>query len=413
MKTFYLKGFLTSCAGSLVLAALTSCGPKSDSVALNSPSSFAPLLTGDNVMLVTVGDGDICGHTVNGGDTYLYPNEPCGTVTICEPGTTTCQTISDVLIDTGSNGLRLFASAVKLNLAPVISPPTSGNLPLAECAQFGTGTTWGPIVKAQVGLAAEPGVTTPIQLINNSYQTPPSACARSDATPKSAGYNGILGIGLFKQDCGNYCATRSNNSVYYACSGGSCISTRVPLEDQLQNPVSLFPVDNNGLSVQMPMVSLTGATKVVGSIVFGIGTQANNTASNTTFYQTDSSGNFSTTINGTTYTKSFTDTGSNGLFFPSSIPTCSGSSGFYCPSSVTSLTAVNSGYNSGNQVQINFSLLSASALFGTGNYAFTSLGGSIALGGFDWGLPFFFGRKVFVGIENTQSSLGAGPYWAF
>jgi hypothetical protein len=32
---------------------------------------------------------------------------------------------------------------------------------------------------------------------------------------------------------------------------------------------------------------------------------------------------------------------------------------------------------------------------------------------FDWGLPFFYGRKVFIGIEGTVTPQGTGPFYAF
>jgi hypothetical protein len=51
---------------------------------------------------------------------------------------------------------------------------------------------------------------------------------------------------------------------------------------------------------------------------------------------------------------------------------------------------------------------------GSSNRASAEIGGnSIPSGGFDWGLPFFFGRSVYVGLEGTASSLGAGPYLAY
>ena len=57
------------------------------------------------------------------------------------------------------------------------------------------------------------------------------------------------------------------------------------------------------------------------------------------------------------------------------------------------------------------------SLVQTNNAAFNNLGGSSGSGPFssffDWGLPFFFGRTVFVGIEGQTSPLGTGPYFAF
>jgi len=32
---------------------------------------------------------------------------------------------------------------------------------------------------------------------------------------------------------------------------------------------------------------------------------------------------------------------------------------------------------------------------------------------FDWGLPFFYGRTVFVGFENRTAAQNTGPFFAY
>lgn len=52
------------------------------------------------------------------------------------------------------------------------------------------------------------------------------------------------------------------------------------------------------------------------------------------------------------------------------------------------------------------------SLFRSPSNVFAEIGGDFP-GGFDWGLPFHFGRKVYIGIEGRDSSLGSGPYVAY
>jgi hypothetical protein len=76
-----------------------------------------------------------------------------------------------------------------------------------------------------------------------------------------------------------------------------------------------------------------------------------------------------------------------------------------------SLSAQNVGQN-GTSGTVTFNIANAQQLFSTDNAAFNDLGGP-SPGAFDWGVPFFFGRKVFVAIDGAQTPAGLGPYWAY
>ncbi len=361
---------------------------------------------------------------VNIGPANNALNEVFTDVTICNPGTTTCQTIPNIEVDTGSEGLRLLSSQVTLSL-PAITD-TSGN-GLQECVSFADGSyVWGPVAAADVQLAGEKASSVPIQMISDSSSPPvPSSCASgggpNENTVAALGANGILGIGVWQQDCGFGC-TPSSTSVppwYYLCPNSVCTTASVPLASQLQNPVWLFPQDNNGLMISLPSVPADGAQTVAGSLIFGVGTQTDNALGAAQVYTTDAYGDFQTVYNGISYSNSFIDSGSNGIFFLDSatlgILECQNYPGFYCPASTTNFTATNTGLN-GTTAPVSFGIANAEALFAannSSNVAFSNLGGNNP-SSFDWGLPFFYGRKVFIGIENETGPTGTvGPYWAY
>jgi hypothetical protein len=356
--------------------------------------------------------------SVNLGPEGNYPNGLFTSVIVCVPGTTNCQTINDILVDTGSFGLRILSSALTLSL-PV---QTSSGGPIAECAPFVNSFTWGPVEMADIQLASERANNVPVQIIGPSgFPAPPTSCTNSGLPPhdtvSTLGANGILGIGLFVHDCGTACASigPSNPGLYYSCSSTGCVQTSESLQDQVQNPVPLFPSDNNGVLIELPAVGVQGTATVSGSLIFGIGTQSNNGLDGAQVYTANQLANFTTLYGGKSYS-SFIDSGSNGIYFLSSavsgIPECTGGNAqFYCPSSNLNLTAQNVGQN-GATGTVPFSIANAQHLFSTGNAAFNDLGGPNP-GAFDWGVPFFFGRKIFFAINGQSTPAGPGPYWAY
>ena len=402
-----------------------------------SAAKFGPFLVFSAGLLVLIGCGGSSSSSggsstpvnntqalqVNLGPANNSTNEAFVAVTICAPGSSNCQTIENVQLDTGSEGLRILSSQVSLSLPAVAD--TSGNA-LQECVSFADlSYVWGPVVSADIQMAGEKAASVPIQIISASPAFPvPSNCisgagAAADNAVAALGANGILGLGVFQQDCGGACTTASAPDMYYLCPNSVCQVSTVPLGSQLQNPVWLFPQDNNGVLISLPSVPADGAASVSGSLIFGIGTQSDNALGSAQVYTTDNAGNFQTTYHGIAYSQSYIDSGSNGLYILDAsilgITDCSDAAGFYCPGSPVDYTATNTGLN-GAKADVSFSIANADALFAANNganAAFDDLGGDNS-GSFDWGLPFFYGRKVFVGIEGKLSPAGvAGPYWAY
>ena len=346
-------------------------------------------------------------------------NVPFVSVTVCRPGTAVCQTIDHVLVDTGSYGLRLLGPLNSALALPAVATPSGAAA--GECVKFADGYTWGSVQQADVKVGGETAPAISLQVIgdtSSNFTHVPSNCTSAGGnmgTVSTLGANGILGVGLFKQDCGNACVRANSTGSYYACANGSCTDSAMPLAQQVSNPVSFFASDNNGVLLTMPSVPTSGATTLTGTLIFGVNTQSNNAIASETIYRTDSSGNFSTRYKNTTYGSSFLDSGSNGLFFnDSSLRTCSQSTDFYCPTSVTNLSAVNTAADGSASGTVDFYIVGEQSL--DNSISAASIGGttgSSLSGAFDWGLPFFFGRRVFVVIENNTTGGATGPYWAY
>jgi hypothetical protein len=360
--------------------------------------------------------------TVNSGVAGVQ-NIPTVSVQICVHGSTTnCTTVNNVQVDTASYGVRIVSSALGslLNTLPINSATTGGEL--AECTAFADGYTWGTVRSADVKIGGETASNIPIQVIGDlGTSNVPSGCAGNGAQQSTAsdlGANGILGIGVAPNDCGSACQT-SSTSFYYACpSGSNCNAAAVTTIQQVANPVQNLPVDNNGVILQMQPVSYSGAASATGTLVFGIGTESNNALNASQRFQTDPSGDIIGTFNGRTL-NTFLDSGSNALFFnDSSLPQCGGALGtFYCPSTSLTFTAGLAGYDNSSG-STSFGVVSASTLLGSngnnGNYALNDLAGLFgSLPDLDLGLPFFYGRYVYVGADRTQSGGTQQPYVAF
>jgi hypothetical protein len=405
----------------LALAAFSGCGGGNDnngapSCPQSSSANNPAIPAGNNILPVSV-------------STSPYPNAPVNqplvSVTICVPGTAQCQTIDNLLLDTGSYGLRIFKSLINISL-PAVSDP-NGNT-LAECVGYLTGSQWGPLAVADVVMGGETASSVNIQEVDSTFPAgiPASSDCVSgvDTSPSNAGYNGIIGVGLVANDCGSGC-TDPEATYYFSCASGSCSPEVVDAAHQTQNPISLMPTGfNNGVSLTLPSVTACGTTGATGYLALGVGTQSNNTPpagvnvikADPTFLT------MLTNFQGVQNHQSFIDSGSNtyGIYptgnVQSDLGNCGGGAdGFFCPTDSPTYSATMQAASGGSQVTVPFQIVNSYSLIDSGNSAFSTLGSYGLSGEFDWGINFFSGRTVYVVITSTTntSGIGKGPLWAF
>jgi len=426
------------------LAALAGCGGGNSSETTlivsgvpTTPTGVTVTLaepTGPNTTEIVVDSGPASGFALG------VANLPYVTVKVCAPGSTTsCASIDHVFLDTGSIGLRVLRSAVAgLALPPVMAGSGPAAQPVHECYPFVVGAVWGPMARADVTIGEERAATLPIQLIDDG--TPAGAEAPADCVAAANGAllksvtslqaKGVLGVGMLSYDCGLICETGDYSgtyTLYYRCdTAGRCTATAVRAEEQVQNPVSAFAVNNNGTLVLLPALPEVGAAVAKGRLVFGIGTQSNNQprpGDTRLHLETDVASlgylYLSATIGSVRYPYTYIDSGSNGLFFDDAALTtqCAGSGAgatWYCPATAQQ-RLVELSDMLGTRTQFSLGITSADVLFASSNTAYANLGGAAGSanpGALVLGLPFFYGRRVSTAIWG-QALATSGPWYAF
>ncbi|HEX8814110.1 MAG TPA: DUF3443 family protein [Terriglobales bacterium] len=457
-----------STGATAVYTAPASITGNSQTVTIKAVSAANTALTATTTITVCASAAACAGNTaqliVDGGplpNSEPYPNGVFASATICVPGSTTqCATIDHLLVDTGSFGVRILASAMP-NVP--LTPITGSGATLYNCIEFGDGSfLWGTVALATVQIGGESTATVlpdgmAIQVVADPPGGPtniPSDCSGTDED-NQAGLlaNGIIGIGVEPTDCvyagANYCDGSQGGvaeGIYYWCTGSvnttDCPDDVTPVPDgqQVTNPVVAFATDNNGSLITFPAAPAPTAT-VSGTLTFGIGTESNNGIGAATVYApqaTQNNGWVITTnynINGANMSLpfSFFDSGSSALFINNpnntTIAVCSDNTGFFCPpgTGYTGQVATNLGAN-GTSGTVTFGISNADLLFTDfpTDYGLSGLAGPFATAtdcstgttdpncGFDWGFPFFYGRTVYTSIDETVvNGQVQTPWWAY
>ena len=360
--------------------ALTACGQggggRSSSSGGNGNTSSSTTASGTtttpapltNFATITV-DGGPAALNV-GPNAYTAANTPYVSVTLCAPGSpANCQTIDHVLVDTGSVGLRIFASVINASLLSALPLETDTNSgPVGACYGFVDGYIFGSVRQANFQVGGETVANMPFMAVADAgvFSTVPSSCSSGGGSNENSvqafGANGVIGIGVTATDCGTACTSAGGYgaATYYDCANSGCgaiiaraSSASAPFQ-QLPNPVAAMSVDNNGTIISLPAAPNAGQATMTGTLYFGIGTQTNNALGSATVLITTTSsssagvGLLTAIYNGVSLDESFLDSGSNVYFFVDrTIPTCTQSQlqGYYCPTSSETLSPTLQGQN--------------------------------------------------------------------
>src|ERR1700722_2501397 len=133
--------------GLLAVAASALCGCGGGGSSFDGTSGTSSGTQVINTLSITVDGGSSAIVQADG----IIPNFAYVSVTICAHGTSNCQTVDHLQIDTQSVGLRIMGSVLNSTLLAALPPPTtSAGLPVFECAPFADGYSWGPLASADI-----------------------------------------------------------------------------------------------------------------------------------------------------------------------------------------------------------------------------------------------------------------------
>lgn len=356
----------------------------------------------DNVLSVLVGPNASFKSETN-------LNNPRVTVTVCVPGKSDCIDIPDVRLDTGSIGLRVLKTAIPFALPSVAREKESE---VAECEIFSKHSAWGTIRSADVILGHERAPSVPIQVLDPTFHSNLKTCEGAYQGPLDLQGNGILGVAPEALDCGHDCAKFGDYELYYNCSQDKCIRIAPDTSITVTNPVTRMPKDNNGVIVQFPSLPPEGLKQITGKLILGIGTKDNNRIEpGVRTLRTDKESFFSIRWKGKVR-KVMVDTGSSAWYLPGSaeFPACREYAWMACPRSPYTFKTTLIGTD---HTQIPFSfVIAAPARFDQFAMNF-GIPGFPAEEDFVFGLPFFYGRRVYLINDGAYSPLGKGPLVGF
>lgn len=364
----------------------------------SSVSSTPPVIASNSVQ-ITAGSG----YNGNG------VNTPYVTVTVCQPNTTICQTLDHILLDTGSVGLKIDQSQLQMSL-PAIAQDGSG-LPISVCNLYGSGYAFATANYADVYIGGEKASNIPVQVIDDSSSQSgvPASCSNQGNVVNfsNSGAKGIIGVNPMIN-------INNNTNIDYTCTNGSCteINSGIPVTYLNVNPVGYFVSgNNNGEIISLPSVNASSNSNISGTLTFGINTESNNQVpTNVSSVQgdpTDFIGRFVGFSSNTIFSTMF-DSGTNHFYFYSTeINQCSD---LYCPNSPTAWNSQIINYDLDGSAIALSSIISTQ----TDYYALMPNWGIVAPSGEGlYGLPFYFGKNVYLGFVGYTSTMGSGPTWGF